>query len=207
MLDGQLKRRIDPLLTEAGRRLAGAGVTANGITYAAFALGLAAAAAIAAGHTWWGLALLLLSRLGDGLDGAVARQVGSTDFGGLIDIVLDFAFYGIIPLAFILLDPVANGMAGGLLLLSFYVNGASFLAYAIIAEKRGEMTDQRGAKAIYFTTGLAEATETYLAFAVFCLWPAGFAITATIFAVICFYTAVSRLVLARRTFGTERSDS
>ncbi|TDH38179.1 CDP-alcohol phosphatidyltransferase family protein [Pseudohoeflea suaedae] len=206
MLDGQLKRRMDPLLVATARRLAAMGVTANGVTYAAFAVGLAAAAAIASGHTLWGLGLLLLSRLGDGLDGAVARQSGPSDFGGLIDIVLDFAFYGIIPLAFILLDPVANGIAGGLLLLSFYVNGASFLAYAIIAEKRGETTQQRGAKSIHFTTGLAEATETYLAFAVFCLWPAGFAITATIFAVICFYTAASRLVLARRAFGPDRSD-
>ena len=202
MLDGRLKRHLDPLLTRLGARLAGWGVTANGVTYLAFAVGLASALAIALGHTWWGLALLLLSRLGDGLDGAVARQTGSTDFGGLIDIVLDFAFYGVIPFAFIVLDPAANAIAGGLLLLSFYINGASFLAYAIVAEKRGETTEQRGAKSIYFTTGLAEATETYLAFAVVCLWPGAFPTTATVFAVICFYTAASRLVLARRAFGS-----
>jgi phosphatidylglycerophosphate synthase len=206
MLDGQFKRRLDPVLDRTGGWLAARGVSADGVTYAAFALGLIAAALIALGHTGWGLVLLLTSRLGDGLDGAVARHRGATDFGGLLDIVLDFAFYGVIPLAFIILDPAANAVAGGLLLVSFYVNGASFLAYAIVAEKRGETTEQRGAKSIYFTTGLAEATETYLAFALFCLWPAGFAITATVFAVICFYTAASRLVLARRAFGAQPSD-
>ncbi len=206
MLDGQFKRRLDPVLDRTGGWLAARGVSADAVTYAAFVTGLAAAALIALGHTGWGLFFLLVSRLGDGLDGAVARHSGATDFGGLIDIVLDFAFYGVIPFAFILLDPAANGMAGGLLLLSFYINGASFLAYAIVAEKRGETTEQRGAKSIYFTTGLAEATETYLAFALFCLWPDGFPITATVFAVICFYTAASRLVLARRAFGAPSSD-
>jgi len=206
VLDGQLKRRLDPVLDRTGGWLAARGVSADAVTYTAFAVGVLAAVAIAFGPTGGGLALRRLSRLGDGLDGAVARHSRTTDFGGLIDIVLDFAFYGAIPFAFIVLDPGANGLAGGLLILSFYVNGASFLAYAIIAEKRGEKTGQRGQKSIYFTTGLAEATETYLAFAVFCLWPDGFPITATVFAVICFYTAVSRLVLARSVFGGRPSD-
>lgn len=201
MFDGMLKPRIDPAITAVGKWLANRGLTANTVTYIAFGIGMAAATAIAAGHPIIGLLLIVFSRIGDGLDGAVARQTGTTDFGGLIDIVLDFAFYGAIPLAFIILDPAANGLAGAVLIFSFYVNGASFLAYAIIAEKRGQTTTKRGTKSIYFTTGLAEATETYLVFGLFCLWPAGFAIVAWVFALVCFYTATARLVLARSAFA------
>ena len=64
-----------------------------------------------------------------------------------------------------LADPAANAVAGAVLVFSFYVNGASFLAYAAIAEKRKLATDARGPKSLFFTTGLAEATETI---AVFC---------------------------------------
>ena len=110
--------------------------------------------------------LILASRIGDGLDGAVAKIAGKTDLGGYLDIVLDFVFYGAIPLGFVLADPAANATAGAVLLLSFYVNGASFLAYAAIAEKRKLATTVRGPKSLFFTTGLAEATETIVVF-----WP------------------------------------
>lgn len=205
MLDGRLKPLIDPWMARAGAGLARRGVSADAVTYCSFLLGLAAAIAIAYGQTLLGLLLIAASRIGDGLDGAVARHSKPTDFGGLIDIVLDFAFYGAIPFAFAVLDPAANGLAAALLILSFYVNGASFLAYAVIAEKRGETSVARGVKSLYFTTGLAEATETYLAFAIFCLWPQSFSVAATVFALICFYTAAARLVLARKAFAG-RSD-
>ncbi|MEP9370648.1 CDP-alcohol phosphatidyltransferase family protein [Mesorhizobium sp. KR1-2] len=200
MLDGWARRGIDPLLDVIGRWLARAGVPANAVTLAAFAIGIAAAGAIVAGWFLTGLALLLASRLGDGLDGAIARTGGATDFGGYLDIVLDFAFYGAIPLAFVLADPAANAIAGAVLLLSFYVNGSSFLAYAIMAEKRWMQGKARGEKSLFFTTGLAEATETLIVFVAFCLFPAWFAPIAYVFAALTFYTALSRIVLAARTF-------
>lgn len=200
MLDGWARRRIDPALDAIGGRLAQAGVSANAVTIAAFAVGVAAAVAIAQGHFLAGLALLLVSRLGDGLDGAVARVRGKTDLGGYLDIVLDFAFYGAIPLGFVLADPAANAVAGAVLLLSFYVNGSSFLAYAIMAEKRKLEGEARGEKSLFFTTGLAEATETLAVFVAFCLFPAWFAVIAYVFAAVTFYTALSRVVLAGRVF-------
>lgn len=200
MLDGWARRRIDPMLDAMGGALARAGVSANAVTLAAFAVGMIAAAAIACGWFLSGLALLLASRLGDGLDGAVARVNGKTDLGGYLDIVLDFAFYGAIPLGFVLADPAANAVAGAVLLLSFYVNGSSFLAYAIMAEKRKLEGAARGAKSLFFTTGLAEATETLVVFAAFCLFPGWFAAIAYAFAALTFYTALSRIVLAAQTF-------
>lgn len=200
MLDGWARARIDPALNRVGRSLANLGVTANTVTVLAFVVGIAAFIAIAQGAYWLGLLLILASRLGDGLDGAIARHTQKSDFGGYLDIVLDFAFYGLVPLGFVLADPQANALAGAVLILSFYVNGASFLAYAVMAAKRGLTTEARGEKSLFFTTGLAEATETIAFFAAFCLFPAWFPTLALIFAALCFYTALSRIVIAGRTF-------
>ncbi len=201
MLDGTAKALIDPYLTRMGNGLARVGVSADMVTWAGFLVGAAAGLAIGLNYYLVGLVLLMFSRLADGLDGAVARATRKTDLGGYLDIVLDFAFYGLIPLGFVFANPDANAVAGAVLLFSFYVNGSSFLAYAIIAEKRGLETDQRGSKSLYFTTGLAEATETLAVFVACCLWPAAFPTIAWIFAVICFYTAASRIVLAIKMFG------
>ena len=171
MLDGAARRLIGPGLDRLGGALARRGVTADALTYAGFGLGLAAAAAIAVESYALGLVLILASRLCDGLDGAVARHTALTDRGGFLDIVLDFAFYGAVPLAFVLARPEANAVAGAVLLASFYVNGASFLAYAVMAERRGLSTEARGAKSLYFTAGLAEAAETIAVFVLFCLFP------------------------------------
>lgn len=201
MLDGWARKRIDPPLDAIAGALHAAGISANAITLSAFAIGAAAALAIALGALWTGLALILASRLCDGLDGAVAKRAGRTDLGGYLDIVLDFAFYGMIPLAFVILDPAANGIPGALLIAVFYANGASFLAYAVMAEKRGLAGDVRGPKSLFFTTGLAEATETIAVFVAFCLFPAWFAILAYAFASLTAYTMLSRVVLAWRQFG------
>jgi hypothetical protein len=63
--------------------------------------------------------------------------------------------------------------------------------------KSAGSTDARGVKSIYFTTGLAEASETFFVFGVFCLWPGWFAPVAWVFAAICLYTALSRIIQAR----------
>lgn len=201
MLDRHLRPWIDPPLNRLGGRLAAAGVGADAVTLAGLAFGLAAAGAVAAGAFGLALALIGLSRLADGLDGAVARARGPSDFGGYLDITADFAFYGAVPLGFVVLDPAANGAAGAFLLLSFYVNGASFLGFAILAERRGLRTRSHGVKSLYFTAGLLEGTETIAFFAVLCLWPGAFAPLAWAFGVLCLATALSRVLLARRVFG------
>ncbi len=201
MLDGALRRAIDPFLDRAAAFLARRGVGADALTLAGLATGLAAAGAIAANAPGWAaLALLAVSRLADGLDGAVARRTRTTDVGGFLDIVADFMFYGAIPLAFAWRDPAAAALPAAALLFAFYVNGASFLAYAAIAAKRGEDGTPRGAKSIVFSVGFMEATETYLFFAAMILWPDGFPILAWIFAALCLVTAGLRIASALRHF-------
>lgn len=196
-----MRRLIDPALGRVGKILAAKGVGADAVTLAGLVLGLVAAGIIAAGGAGWVAALpLLASRVADGLDGAVARARGKTDFGGYLDIVCDFVFYAAIPMAFVLRDPAANGLAGALLLASFYVNGSTFLGYAVLAEKRGMETRSRGEKSLYFTAGLLEGTETIGFFLLLCLLPSAFAPLAFVFGALCFVTAAARVWLAWRTF-------
>lgn len=200
MFDGIGRKVVDPILERLGSLMVARGVSANAVSVFGFLLGLLAAISVWQQAYLTGTALIVLSRLCDGLDGVVARARGASDFGGYLDIVLDFAFYGMIPYAFALADPVANAVPAAALVLSFYINGASFLAYAILAAKRGEETEARGKKSIFFTTGLAEASETLAVFVAACLWPNWFPALAWAFAAICIYTALSRIVLAQATF-------
>jgi phosphatidylglycerophosphate synthase len=203
MLDGLARRLLDPLLGRAGKALARRGVPADGLTAAGLVLGLACAAAIAARADLLALVLLALNRIFDGLDGAVAGASRRTDRGGFLDIVCDFAFYGAVPLAFAGRDPAANALAAAALLFSFYVNGASFLAYAAVAAKRGLATAARGTKSIYFTVGLAEGTETIACFAAMIIWPRLFPGLAYGFAILTLASAVARVALAWRAFAEE----
>ncbi len=201
MLDGAVRKLIDPTLDAAGRRVAAYGISANTVTVTGCVVGLAAAFAIWQHAFLIGLVLLLISRILDGLDGSVAKATKITDFGGYLDIVLDFVFYGAIPLGFVLADPMANGVAGGVLILSFYINGSTFLAYAIMAERHKMVSTVRGEKSLYFTTGLAEGTETIAVLSAMCVFPQHFEVIAYVFAAICFYTALSRIILAGRVFA------
>ncbi|UJW79139.1 CDP-alcohol phosphatidyltransferase family protein [Hydrogenophaga sp. SL48] len=193
MLDKAVQQALRPLMTRAARGLVRLGVGADAISVAGFALGMAAAGAIAFQQYLPGLALLLLSRLMDGLDGAVARATRPTDRGGFLDITLDFLFYAAIPLAFALANPVANALPAAVLLAAFIGTGSSFLAFAAVAEKRQLHSVAFPDKSFYFLGGLTEATETITAFAAMCLWPQWFPQIAYGFAVLCGITIVLRI--------------
>ena len=123
MLDRAAQALIAPLLQVGARRLVAWRVPADAVTLVGFAVGLAGAGLIAAGHPQAGLGAILASRLADGLDGAVARATQPTDRGAFLDITLDFLFYASVPLAFALVDPAANALAAAVLLAAFVGTG------------------------------------------------------------------------------------
>jgi phosphatidylglycerophosphate synthase len=205
MLDKHIRPLIDPPLNKLGQTLAAKGITADVVTLSGLAVGLLAAGAIAIGWMAAAIVLILLSRIADGLDGAVARATQKTDFGGYLDITCDFLFYGAVPMAFIWMNPTANGAAGAFLLTSFYFNGASFLGYAILAEKFGQETTAQGSKSLYYSNGLLEGTETIVFFVLLCLLPSHFSLLAWVFGTLCFATATLRLLGAKTAFNTKGS--
>lgn len=200
MLDRHARQIIDPPLNKIGQTLAARGFTADGVTLIGLGLGLIAALMIGLGAPFWALIPLLASRIADGLDGAVARATRKTDFGGYLDIAVDFLFYGAIPMAFVLYDPSMNGAAGAFLLAAFYFNGTSFLGYAILAEKHGHKTDAQGQKSLYYSNGLLEGTETIVFFVILCLLPAYFSPLAWVFGALCFATATLRIYAAKQIY-------
>ena len=202
MIDRHALRLLAPVLDALAGLLARRGVAADAVTLAGFGLGLAAALAIAL-HAWLaGLALMLVSRLCDGLDGALARRTRPTDRGAFLDITLDFLFYASIPLAFAVADPARNALAAAALLAAFIGTGSSFLAFAILAERRGLERSAYPGKGIFYLGGLTEGTETLLAFAAMCLWPQAFPWIAGVFAALCLLTTATRLLAGWQAFGS-----
>ena len=193
MLDRAIQTAIKPVLSRAAQGLVRLGIGADAITVTGFVIGMAAAVAIAFESYLLGLALLLLSRLMDGLDGAVARATQPTDRGGFLDITLDFLFYASIPLAFAIAHPAQNALPAAVLLAAFIGTGSSFLAFAVIAEKHQVPSTAFPDKSFYFLGGLTEATETLIAFAAMCLWPQWFPQIAYGFAVLCAITIAMRI--------------
>jgi phosphatidylglycerophosphate synthase len=199
MLDARLRRLIDPPLDRLSAALADSWLTADRVTLIGFAIGLAGVAAIAQGAFKTGLALIVVNRFLDGLDGALARRQGLTDLGGFLDIVADFVFYAAVPFGFALADPAPNAVPAAFLVLSFMGTGSSFLAYAVMAAKRGLSSELRGRKSLYYISGLTEGTETILAFVLACLWPSWFPLIAWVFGALCWLTTATRVAIAWQT--------
>lgn len=199
MFDARIRPLIDPPLNAAGRRLSRIGIGANAVTLAGLVPALGAAFAISQGHFLAGLVLLVVNRLLDGLDGAVARASGVTDFGGYLDTLADYVFYISVPVAFGLVEP-GNAVPALLLVASFTLTCTSFLVFAAIAARRGTESGAHGVKSIVYSTGLAEGAETIAAFIAMCLWPTDFPAIATGFALLCLLTVVQRSLHARRMF-------
>ncbi len=199
MFDAKIRSLIDPPLNAAGRRLARFGITANMLTSAGLLFGLSAALAISQGEYLIGLALVLLNRLCDGLDGALARATRPSDFGGYFDILADFTFYVAVPLGFGFANP-ANLTFAMLLIASFTLTGISFLAYAVMAAKSGRETSAHGTKSFFYSSGIAEGSETIITFIAMCLFPKYFGAIALLYALLCLITVIQRSIAARRDF-------
>ena len=201
MFDAAIRPHIDKPLASLARVAVAWNLSANQITLAGFVLGMVAAVLIASKLFWLALVVLLFSRVLDGLDGAVARLTKQTDLGGYLDITLDFIVYTSVAFSFALADPEKNALAAAFLTTSFMAPAATFLAYAVIAAKRGITTEIRGAKSLYYLGGLTEGFETIFALCLMCLLPDWFAIIAVVYAVMCWVTGGTRIAAAVQAFG------
>lgn len=200
MFDRQLITAARQPLQKIASGLLASGITANQMTVAGFIAGLTAVPLIITGHTIWALLSILLNRLADGLDGTMARLTGPTDRGAFLDSVFDFLFYSAIPLAFAFAAPEQNALAAATLIYSFVGTGCSFLAFAVLAAKRGITSMEYPDKGFYYLGGLTEGTETILLFVVMCLFPAWFPVLAYGFAALCLLTIISRIATGIRIF-------
>lgn len=194
MLDRYAIKILKQPLVYCASMLRSLGVRADQVTVISFFVGLGVLPALYFQCYLCALFCIVANRIGDGLDGALARLTEVSDGGGFLDIVLDFIFYGAVVLGFALADPMQNGLPAALLLFSFVGTGTSFLAFAIMAERRGLENITYAHKGIYYLGGLTEATETITCFVFSCLFPALFPVIAAIFATLCLVTTGTRVV-------------
>ena len=170
------------------------GIHADFVTFAGFIVGVSALPFFYMQYYPGALGCILVNRLCDGVDGALARQSAPTESGAFLDIVMDFIFYGSVVFGFALADPQQNGFAACLLLLSFIGTGSSFLGFAVLASQKGLRSTIYPSKGFYYLGGLTEGSETILFFIVVCLFPGAFVPLAYIFSLLCMITTASRVV-------------
>lgn len=201
MFDKTVQSILKPAFSATAQVVVKFGISANNVSIVGVFIGFFAAFLIANNYFLWAAVLIVLSRIFDGLDGAVARATQATDQGGFLDISLDFLFYAAIPLAFAFANPVVNALPAATLLASFMGTGSTFLAFAAIAEKRGMHSSSLPDKSFYFLGGLTEATETIAVFIAMCVWPAYFEVLAYGFAALCCITIGMRIYWGYKAFA------
>ena len=201
MFDDVLRRLKDRLLAPVAHLL-GAHVAPNMVTVIAFVVGMAAACAAARSLTGWSVGLWLANRVLDGFDGTQARvHEMQSDFGGYLDILLDFIVYAAIPLALSVANPTL-AFAGAVLQATFFVNAASWMYLAAVLERRqagaattGELTT------VTMPPGVVAGTETIILFTLMLAWPAARSTLFWTMSALVGVNVVQRLWWARRHLG------
>jgi len=199
MLDKKVVPLLKPPLKNIAQLIHGKGISADTVTFVGFLIGLLCVVALAFEQYLLALALLIVNRLADGIDGELARLQSATDAGGFLDITLDFIFYALFPLGFAFANVELNALPAAVLIASFVGTGASFLAFSSLAKSAGIEHPEFAYKSLYYLDGLAEGTETILCFAFMCLFPTHFATIAWVFTAICLITAVNRVAMGYAT--------
>jgi phosphatidylglycerophosphate synthase len=203
MLDRWSLKLIAPSLQKLAGVLNQQGVTANQITITGFVVGLSVIPLLICQFYLLAALVIVFNRLCDGVDGALARIAGPTDGGAFLDIVLDFIFYAAVVLGFALANPEQNALAAALLLFSFMGTGSSFLAFAILAERRSIENIVYPSKGFYYLGGLAEGTETIVLLLACCMFYQSFPVIALFFSAICWLTTITRIVGGYFSLKTE----
>ena len=199
MFDTPLRRVKDRVGEPLAARMNG--VSPNIVTVLGFGIGLLAAASAVLDAHAPALALWLISRALDGLDGLLARLHGrQSDFGGYLDILLDFVVYAAVPIGLVLGAPSPERyIALALMLATFYVNAASWMMLSAILEKRRrQTTGEPGLTTVVMPAGLIGATETIVAYCAFLIWPDQVVPLFVGFSVLVWLTILQRLVWAWR---------
>ena len=200
MFDAHIRHWIDPPLSKLGSLLADKHIKPNSITVVGFVIGIMAVPLIALQYYKLAFVVVLVNRLMDGLDGALARQSSVTHTGGYLDIVLDFIFYSAVVFGFALAQP-DNAVYSAFLIFSFIGTGTTFLTFAIFAQKLGIDSNHQGEKSFYYLSGLAEGFETIVALGLMCLLPQYFWLIALVFGIICWISTAVRIFMAAEVLG------
>lgn len=197
MFDELFRARFSDWVKPLAPPLARLGVTANHVTIVSFLLTLVAAALIADDRSLAGLAIWILSRIGDGLDGVLARHAAQTSaFGGYLDITLDMAGYAAVIVGFAVAHP-ALWLAWVAVLAGYVVVITTTLALSDAARRAGRQVSLAN-RTFQFTPALTEAGETSVMYALWVMFPRQLPWLVWVWVAALAITTVQRTVLAWR---------
>jgi phosphatidylglycerophosphate synthase len=193
MLDAKYgaSETVRALQSRAATILAGAGLSANGATILAAAIGVTAGAAFGGQRNLLGVALLAISAALDALDGTLAREHGgASPLGGVLDLVGDRIVEAAVIIGIAWPRPELY-LPALVLVVSWYVNITVFLTV-------GTALERRGPKLIEYPPGLLERSETLIFFALL-------AVTRPLGPLLCYAFAGLEIVTAaqRLRFGLD----
>ncbi len=170
MFDERVRQLLPRVVRPVARLLARAGVTPNAVSVMACGASLVAAVLVATGFPWVGMAVWLASRLGDGLDGILARETGSSSaFGGYLDITLDMTAYSAMLLGFAVAHP-ERGVVWSVILAGYALAITTTLALSNAAVAAGRRVSDTN-RTFQFTAGMAEAGETTVMYVLWVVFP------------------------------------
>ena len=195
----ELRTDIQNFFDGFGGKLAKAGVSANAMSIIGFIIGLLAINFISMQMYATGLLCIIINRMFDGLDGAIARQTKVTNFGVFLDVVLDYIFYGVIIFAFALARPESNAVAASFMLFGFMASACALLAYGVISSKKSADMDVLKKSPVYLG-GMAQWSETLAAVVIMCIIPSAFMGLAILFGVISLVKAMTMVAAAYYNF-------
>ena len=204
MIDTKLNKFLKPTLNEIAKLLIKFGFKANFVTFAGFFFGLCCFYFIINSLFLLAIIFLFLNRLFDGLDGAIARLNGETDIGAFYDIILDFIFYSLFPIAFIFLD-LNYSYSICFLLLSFVATQTTFLASAWIIEKNKISISDGHKKSFFYSGGITEGFETIICFTLMLLFHEFIDYIAYIFGILCWITFFCRIIFVKKILSSKNN--
>lgn len=157
-----------------GKKLAKMGVSANLISILGFIIGVFAINFLSLEMYGYALLCILLNRVFDAVDGAIARHSEITDFGVFLDAALDYIFYAGVIFGFALANPEQNAIAACFLMFAFASAACAMLAYAVIAYKNNSNEKLELNQSPFYLGGFAQGFETFIALIILCIIPVWF---------------------------------
>lgn len=190
MLDTKGRKFVQPIIETVAKLFLKLGFQANSITFLAFIIGVLSAVVFYFSHSLIAVILLWTSGLLDAVDGTMARKTKTTAFGTILDITFDRVVEISIVVAIALKFPY-NSFLMVVLLSSIILSMTVFLTVGALSDKYSE-------KSFYYQPGLAERTEGFIFFSLMILFNNYINIISIIFSLAIFYTAIQRILEAKR---------
>lgn len=191
MLDTHARHWVQPIIGKTAGFFIRIGLTANQITWTAFAIGLSTGGFIYYDAPVWAVILLWISGYLDAVDGSMARISRKTSaWGTLLDITFDRLVELSVIIGLAAIYPEARFL---LLLLT-----ASIVFSMTVFLTVGALTEKKGMKSFYYQAGVAERTEGFILFSIMILFPEWLIWTTGVFLAVEVFTGFQRMLEARR---------